>query len=69
MSAKDRLQQALAKDREERERRQAEGPQPFPVVGQLDSDGVEDVERPFTADVPVRTTWKVRPRFTGPVLQ
>ena len=68
MSAKERLQNALEKDREERDRRLTEGPRPFPVIGQLDSDGVEEVEYPFLADIPARTVWKPRQWFTGPVV-
>ena len=72
MSAKERLQNALEKDREERDRRLTEGPRSFPIIGQLDSDGVEEVEYPFLTDVPTVIhirRFPIRQWFTGPVVQ
>lgn len=65
MSAKERALEALKADETERLRRKNEGPRPFPVIGQLDDDGVEDVERPFLPDHPL-TVWRVRQWMTGP---
>jgi hypothetical protein len=68
VTAKERLREALQKDREERERRQLEGPRAFPLIGQLDDDGVHETEHPFLPDIQINNPVKlvrIRQWLTG----